>query len=110
MASLTRDHGAVRDEVNDTDMTAADFRAAMERGVPAEVVTSREEFEARTRQLAGTFEVYRDRAGSFRFRLMAQDGRVVATSEAYESRAAARKGAELAQSSAYSAPIVEAAS
>lgn len=100
----------MRKEVDDTDMTAADFRAAIERGVPVEVVTSREEFEARSRQVAGTFEVYQERAGSFRFRLMAQDGRMVATSEAYESKAAARRGAELAQSSAYSARIVEAAS
>ncbi len=100
----------VRDEVDDTDMTAAELRAALDRSFPTEVVTSREEFEARSRQVAGTFEVYRDPTGSFRFRLMARDGRVVATSDAYRSKAAARKGAELAQSSAYSALIVEAAS
>lgn len=101
---------SVRDEVDDTDMTAAELRAALDCGLPTDVVSSREEFEARSRQVAGIFEVYRDRAGSFRFRLMAKDGRVVATSDAYESKAAARKGAELAQSSAYSALIVEAAS
>lgn len=101
---------SVRDEVDDTDMTAAELRAALDRGLPTDVVTSREEFEARSRQVAGTFEVYRDSAGAFRFRLMAKNGRVVATSDAYESKAAARKGAELAQSSAYSALIVEAAS
>lgn len=101
---------SVRDEVDDTDLSAAELRAALERGLPADVVTSRREFEARSRQVAGTFEVYKDRAGSFRFRLRSKEGRVVATSEAYESKAAARKGAELAQSSAYSALIVEAAS
>ncbi len=101
---------SVRDEVDDTDMTAAELRAALDHGLPTDVVTSREEFEARSRQVAGTFEVYRDSAGAFRFRLMAKNGRVVATSDAYESKAAARKGAELAQSSACSALIVEAAS
>lgn len=101
---------SVRDEVDDTDMTAAELRAALDRGSPAEVVTSRAGFEGRSRQVAGTFEVYQDPTGSFRFRLTAGDGSLVATSDAYESRAAARKGAELAQSSAYSALIVEAAS
>lgn len=36
----------VRDEVDDTDMTAAEFRAARDRGTPTQVVKSREEFDA----------------------------------------------------------------
>lgn len=31
------------DEPDDTDMTSADFKAAMARGIPCEIVTSREE-------------------------------------------------------------------
>ena len=42
--------------------------------------------------MAGKFEVYKDRAGKFRFRLKASNGQVVATGEAYESKAAAKKG------------------
>ncbi|MGH3836137.1 MAG: YegP family protein, partial [Pseudonocardiaceae bacterium] len=42
--------------------------------------------------------------------LRASTGQVVATSEAYETKAAARRGAESVQSAAYSALIVEAAS
>ena len=35
--------------------------------------------------MAGKFEVYKDRAGKFRFRLKASNGQVVATGEAYET-------------------------
>jgi uncharacterized protein len=42
--------------------------------------------------MAGKFEVYKDRSGKFRFRLKASNGQVVATDEAYETKAAARKG------------------
>jgi len=100
----------VRNEVDDTDMTAAEFRAARDRGMPTQVVRSREEFDAHSRRGGATFEVYEERVGKFRFRLRASTGQVVATSEAYETRAAARKGAESVQSVAYSALIVEAAS
>ena len=44
--------------------------------------------------MAGKFEVYKDRAGKFRFRLKASNGQVVATGEAYETKAAAKKGCE----------------
>jgi hypothetical protein len=43
----SREHDVpVRDEVDDTDMTAAEFRAAEDRGTPTQVVRSREEFDA----------------------------------------------------------------
>lgn len=32
------------DEPDDTDMTSADFKAAMARGIPCEIVTSRDEY------------------------------------------------------------------
>jgi uncharacterized protein YegP (UPF0339 family) len=102
--------GPVRDEVDDTDMTAAEFRAARNRGTPMQVVTSREEFDVRSRQGGAKFEVYADRSGKFRFRLRASNGQVVATSEAYETKAAAMKGAESVQLAAASAMIVDVAS
>jgi uncharacterized protein len=43
---------------------------------------------------AGNSEVYQDRAGKYRFRLKASNGQVVASGEAYESKAAALKGSE----------------
>jgi len=57
--------------------------------------------------MAGKFEVYKDRAGKFRFRLKASNGQVVATGEAYETRAAAKKGCESVLRAATGAPIEE---
>lgn len=42
--------------------------------------------------MAGKFEVYTDKSGKFRFRLKASNGRVVATGEAYDTKAAAKNG------------------
>ena len=59
--------------------------------------------------MAGKFEVYKDKAGKFRFRLKAGNGEVVATGEAYETKAAAKKGCEAVQRAAAGADIVETA-
>lgn len=58
--------------------------------------------------MAGKFEVYQDKAGKFRFRLKAGNGEVVATGEAYETKAAAIKGTEAVQRAADGAKVVEA--
>jgi uncharacterized protein YegP (UPF0339 family) len=57
--------------------------------------------------MAGKFEVYKDRAGKYRFRLKASNGQVVATGEAYETKASALKGCESVQKAADGAPAVE---
>ena len=57
--------------------------------------------------MAGKFEVYQDKAGKHRFRLKAGNGEVVATGEAYETKAAAIKGCESVQSAAADAKVVE---
>ena len=57
--------------------------------------------------VAGKFEVYKDRAGKFRFRLKASNGQVVATGEAYETKAAAKKGCESVARAAADAPVEE---
>ncbi|GAA4798726.1 hypothetical protein GCM10023200_39290 [Actinomycetospora chlora] len=48
----------------------------------------------------GRFEVYQDRAGKYRFRLKASNGQIIASGEAYETRAAAIKGAESVKNAA----------
>ena len=58
--------------------------------------------------MSGKFEVYEDRSGKFRFRLKASNGQIVASGEAYETKAAARKGCESVQKAADGAPVVEA--
>jgi uncharacterized protein YegP (UPF0339 family) len=57
--------------------------------------------------MAGKFEVYKDRAGKYRFRLKASNGQVVATGEAYETKTSALKGCESVQKAADGAQIVE---
>ena len=59
--------------------------------------------------MAGKFELYKDAAGKFRFRLKASNGQIVASGEAYETKAAAKKGCESVQKAATGAPIEESA-
>lgn len=39
-----------------------------------------------------SYEVYKDKAGKFRFRLRAPNGEIIAVSEAYEAKAGCIKG------------------
>ena len=57
--------------------------------------------------MAGTFEVYADKAGKFRFRLKASNGQVIATGEAYESKAAANAGVQSVIKNAADAKVVD---
>lgn len=42
--------------------------------------------------MAGKFELYKDSSGQYRFRLKAGNGEVIASSEAYSSKAGAENG------------------
>ncbi|MGK7313416.1 MAG: YegP family protein [Candidatus Longimicrobiales bacterium M2_2A_002] len=42
--------------------------------------------------MAGTFELYTDKGGEFRFRLKASNGQTILTSEGYKSKASAQNG------------------
>lgn len=53
------------------------------------------------------FEVYRDHAGEFRFRLRATNGQQIAASEGYTTKAACLSGIESVKKNAASAPIVD---
>lgn len=55
----------------------------------------------------GTFEVYEDTAGKYRYRLKAHNGEVIASGQAYASRKGARAGAAALQRAAKGAPIVD---
>ena len=56
--------------------------------------------------MAGTFEVYPDKAGKYRFRLKAGNGEIVAVGEAYESKQNALRGVEAVQRAAADASVV----
>ena len=44
--------------------------------------------------MAGKFELYKDKAGEFRFRLKAGNGEIVGASEGYKAKASAENGIE----------------
>ena len=54
------------------------------------------------------FEWYKDKAGKFRFRLVAANGETIATSEAYNSKDGCVNGIESVKKNAPIAKIVEA--
>ena len=53
------------------------------------------------------FEMYRDKAGEYRFRLKARNGEIIATSEGYSSRAACENGIDSVRKNAPEADTVE---
>ncbi len=44
--------------------------------------------------MAGKFEVYKDKSGNFRFRLKASNGQVIATGEGYKTKKSCLNGIE----------------
>ncbi|WP_411822322.1 YegP family protein [Leptospira sp. 'Mane'] len=57
--------------------------------------------------MAAKFEIYKDKAGEFRFRLKAGNGEVIATGEGYSSKKACENGIESIRKNAPIAEIVE---
>ena len=53
------------------------------------------------------FEIYKDSAGKFRWRLKAPNGEVIASSEAYESKDSCKKGIESVKANAFKATVVD---
>ena len=61
-----------------------------------------------TRLTGPKFELYTDKAGKFRFRLVAANGETIAVSEGYSSKDACVNGIESVKKNAPIAKIVEA--
>jgi uncharacterized protein len=57
--------------------------------------------------MAGTFEIWQDKAGEYRFHLKATNGEVIATSEGYATRAAAENGIASVKENAGDADVVD---
>ena len=53
----------------------------------------------------GKFEIYKDRKGSFRWRLRADNNQVIASGEGYSSKAACKNGIESVKKNAPKAKI-----
>lgn len=52
------------------------------------------------------FELYEDRTGEYRFRLKARNGKIIATSEGYKSKAACENGIESVRKNALNAETI----
>lgn len=55
--------------------------------------------------MASKFELYKDAGGKFRFRLKAANGEIVASGEAYESKANLLKGVDAVKRAAADATV-----
>ncbi|MGB7795115.1 MAG: YegP family protein [Pseudonocardiaceae bacterium] len=55
--------------------------------------------------MIGKFELYKDRADKFRFRLKAGNGEIIAVSEAYNSKSSAVSGVESVRKNAPDAKL-----
>ncbi len=53
------------------------------------------------------FEIYKDKAGEFRFRLKATNGQIIAIGEGYKALAGCKNGIESVKKNAPEAPIVK---
>jgi len=53
------------------------------------------------------FEMYLDKAGEFRFRLKARNGKIIAVSEGYTTRASCENGIDSVRKNADTAEVVE---
>ncbi len=53
------------------------------------------------------FEIYKDKAGEFRFRLKARNGEIIAASEGYVKKDSCKNGIASVQKNAPDAPIIE---
>ncbi|WP_127473068.1 YegP family protein [Microbacterium sulfonylureivorans] len=57
--------------------------------------------------MAGKFELFEDKGGQWRFNLLASNGQVIASSEGYSSKSAAKNGIESVKTNAPGAEVVE---
>ncbi len=53
------------------------------------------------------FEIYKDAAGKFRFRLIAPNGELIAQSEAYQAKDSCRNGVKSVKRNAAKAEVVD---
>jgi uncharacterized protein len=56
---------------------------------------------------AARFEIGKDKAGKFRFRLKAANGEIIAASRGYDTKASAEKGVESVKTNAPGAKVVD---
>jgi len=57
--------------------------------------------------MAAKFELYKDKKGEFRFKLVAPNGQTIAVSEGYKTKESAKNGIDSVKKNAAGADVVE---
>ena len=84
-------------------------QSACENGIASVKKNAAAHIEDQTRDEKQTnpkFELYKDKAGDFRFRLKAANGEIIGKSESYKAKASAKKGIASIAKNAPDAPVV----
>ena len=82
---------------------------ACEKGIQSVKKNAAVNIEDQTRgesQKHPKYELYKDKAGEFRFRLKAANGEIIGKSESYKAKASAKKGIASIAKNAPDAPVV----
>ena len=93
-------------EIYDTMAACVKGVASVKKNAPVAAVEDRSA-EGFAAQLHPKFEMYVDKAGQYRFRLKAKNGKVIATSEGYVAKASCENGIDSVKKNAAEAEVVE---
>ncbi|MGN0513766.1 MAG: YegP family protein [Lachnospiraceae bacterium] len=93
-------------EVYTTEEACKNGIASVQKNAPAAAVEN-QTIEGYKEEKHPKFEVYKDKAGEFRFRLKATNGQVIATGEGYKALAGCLNGIESVKKNAPDAAIEE---
>ncbi len=93
-------------EVYNSDAGCKNGIASVQKNAPVAAVEN-QTVEGYATEKNPKFEIYKDKAGEFRFRLKATNGQIIAVSEGYTTLANCENGIESVKKNAVDADIVE---
>ena len=93
-------------EVYTTEAACKNGIASVQKNAPVAAVEN-QTVEGYATEKNPKFEIYKDKAGEFRFRLKATNGQVIAVSEGYTALAGCENGIDSVRKNAVDAEIVE---
>lgn len=93
-------------EVYTTEAACKNGIASVQKNAPVAAVEN-QTVEGYATEKNPKFEIYKDKAGEFRFRLKATNGQVIAVSEGYTALASCENGIDSVRKNAEDAEIVE---
>lgn len=93
-------------EVYTTKSACENGIASVQKNAPIAAVEN-QTVEGYAQEKNPKFEIYKDKAGEFRFRLKATNGQIIATGEGYKALSGCMNGIESVKKNAQDAQIVE---